>query len=189
MVARLVDQKGLGMLAAIAEELPRIDATFVVQGEGDRRYEAMWQGLAAAWPDRIGVRIGYDEALAHLVVGGSDLWLMPSLFEPCGLNQMYSQRYGTLPLVRATGGLDSTVETFDPATGTGTGFKFSHADPRALLDTLRWALTVFRDQAAWRRMQKAAMTKDFSWKRAARAYGETYAQAIGQARVTRPLIV
>jgi starch synthase len=190
MVARMVEQKGLGLIAGIAQELPRLDATFVVQGEGEKRYEAMWRGLAAAWPDRIGVRIGYEEELAHLIVAGTDLWLMPSVFEPCGLSQMYSQRYGTLPLVRATGGLDGTVESFDPTTGAGTGFKFSSPDPQALLEALRRALAVYRDQNAWRRMQAAAMRKDFSWTQAARGYVDTYGQAmVVRSSDTRPLSV
>ncbi len=140
----------------------------------------MWRQLAETWPDRIGVTIGYEESLAHLVTAGSDLWLMPSHFEPCGLSQMYSQRYGTLPLVRATGGLDDTVENCDLAAGTGTGFKFHDYLPSALLNTVRWALTVYQNRPLWRSMQQAAMQKDFSWARSARAYTEVYRQALAR---------
>ena len=134
MISRMVEQKGLDLIAASAGEIPRLDATFVVLGTGDSRYEAFWRDLAAAYPDRIGVRIGFDEGLAHLIEGGADMFLMPSRFEPCGLNQMYSLRYGTVPIVRAVGGLADTVE--DGA----TGFVFAEYTAEALLQTLRRAL-------------------------------------------------
>jgi starch synthase len=132
MVSRMVDQKGLDLLAQAAEELPGLDATFVIVGTGEPRYEEMWARLAARHPDRIGVRVGFDEGLAHLVEAGADMFLMPSRFEPCGLNQMYSMRYGTVPIVRATGGLYDTVEDFDERTGRGTGFRFEEYAPEAL---------------------------------------------------------
>jgi starch synthase len=182
MVSRMVDQKGLDLIATISPELPHLGASIVVAGTGEPAYERMWQHLAETSPDRIGLHVGYDEALAHLVTAGSDLWLMPSQFEPCGLSQMYSQRYGTLPLVRATGGLDDTVENCDPASGTGTGFKFHDYLPSALLNTLRWALSVYGTREAWRRMQQAAMKKDFSWARSARAYAEVYRLARARRR-------
>jgi starch synthase len=138
----------------------------------------MWRRLAAQFPDRIGVRIGFDEALSHLIEAGSDLFLMPSRFEPCGLNQMYSLRYGTLPLVRATGGLDDTVENYDPFTGRGTGFKFWEASGPALMETLRWALRVYDHPEVWQRLQRSAMAGDFSWARSAAAYVEIYAAAM-----------
>jgi starch synthase len=174
LVARLVDQKGFDLLAGIADELPRLGATFVLLGTGERRYEDLWLGLAARYPDRIGVRIGFDESLAHLVEGGADIFLMPSRFEPCGLNQMYSLRYGTVPLVRATGGLYDTVQNFDPSTGAGTGFTFDEYSPQALLGTLRWALGVFTDGRTWRRIQLAGMQHDNSWDASARRYVEVY---------------
>ena len=127
MVSRMVAQKGHDLISSVASELPHLGARFVVLGTGEPAFEAMWRRLAAQFPDRIGVRVGFDEGLSHLIEAGSDLFLMPSRFEPCGLNQMYSLRYGTLPLVRATGGLDDTVENYDPYTGRGTGFKFWEA--------------------------------------------------------------
>ena len=179
MISRLVDQKGFDLLADLREELPRLDATFVLLGSGERRYEDLWLGLAARYPDRVGARIGFDERLAHRIEGGADLFLMPSRFEPCGLNQMYSLRYGTVPLVRATGGLADTVQNFDPATGRGTGFTFDEYSPEALLATLRWALAVYADTPVWRRIQAAGMRQDFSWDASALQYVKVYERAIG----------
>ena len=178
MISRMVDQKGFDLLAALADELPGLDASFVVLGTGERRYEDLWSGLAARYPDRIGARIGFDEGLAHLIEGGADLFLMPSRFEPCGLNQMYSLRYGTLPLVRATGGLFDTVSNLNPATGEGTGFTFDPYTPQALLGTLRWALDVFPDRALWRRAQMNGMQQDHSWEASAREYVKVYERLV-----------
>jgi starch synthase len=134
-------------------------------------------GLAARHPRQIAAHIGFDESLAHLIEAGADLFLMPSRFEPCGLNQMYSLRYGTIPLVHATGGLADTVENFDPGTGNGNGFTFDEYSPQALLGTLQWAMGVFTDQQAWRRMQAAGMRQDFSWETSARRYAGVYERA------------
>jgi starch synthase len=177
MISRLVDQKGFDLLAELAEELPRLDATFVLLGSGERRYEDFWLGLAARHPDKVGAQIGFDEPLSHLIEGGADLFLMPSRFEPCGLNQMYSLRYGTVPVVRATGGLFDTVRNVDPATGEGTGFTFDQYSAQALLDTLRWALATYRDRAAWQQIQIAGMQQDFSWDASAREYVKVYDRA------------
>jgi starch synthase len=177
MISRLVDQKGFDLLADLADELPRLDATFVLLGSGERRYEDLWLGLAARHPDRIGARIQFDEGLSHLIEGGADLFLMPSRFEPCGLNQMYSLRYGTVPLVRATGGLFDTVTNFNRVTGEGTGFTFDQYSPQALLNTLRWALDTYRDRETWQRLQRAGMSQDFSWDASARQYVKVYERA------------
>lgn len=177
LISRLVDQKGFDLLAGLAEELPRLEATFVLLGSGERRYEDLWLGLATRHPGRIAARIGFDEPLSHLIEAGADLFLMPSRFEPCGLNQMYSLRYGTVPVVRATGGLADTVRNFDARTGTGTGFTFDAYTSQALLDTLRWALATYSDRAAWRRLQVAGMQQDFSWDASARQYVKVYERA------------
>jgi starch synthase len=177
LISRLVDQKGFDLLADLADELPRLDCSFVLLGSGDRRYEDQWLGLAARHPDRIGARIGFDEPLAHLIEAGADLFLMPSRFEPSGLNQMYSMRYGTVPLVRAVGGLADTVRNFNPRTGEGTGFSFDEYSAQALLNTLRWALDTCRDQAVWERIQRAGMAQDFSWDASAREYVKVYERA------------
>jgi starch synthase len=185
MVSRMVEQKGLGLIADAAAELPHLGARFVVLGTGDARFEQMWRSLAEQFPDRIGVRVGFDEGLSHLLEAGSDLFLMPSLFEPCGLNQMYSLRYGTLPVVRATGGLDDTVDNFNPATLEGNGFKFWEPSGAALVATLRWALGVYSERDVWRGLQRRAMAGDFSWTRSAREYVQVYEQAL--AAVGRPV--
>ena len=180
MISRLVDQKGFDLLAVLSDELARLDATFVLLGTGERRYEDLWLALTARYPEQIRALIGFDERLAHLIEGGADLFLMPSRFEPCGLNQMYSLRYGTLPLVHATGGLFDTVRNVDPVSGTGTGFTFDEYSPQALLDTLRWALDIYRDRALWQRLQVAAMHGDHSWDASAREYVKVYERALGR---------
>ena len=174
MISRLVDQKGFDVLAELVDELPRLDASFVLLGAGERRYEDLWLALAARHPDRIAAKIGFDEAMAHRIEGGADLFLMPSHFEPCGLNQMYSLRYGTIPVVHATGGLNDTVRNYDSTTGLGTGFTFDEYSSPALLRTLRQALRIYQDAGAWRRMQIAGMKEDFSWDASAREYVTIY---------------
>jgi len=172
MVSRMVEQKGLDLLAWLAPELAALDASFVVVGTGDRRFEDMWRWLQSIAPDRIRPHIGFDERRAHLVEGGADIFLMPSRYEPCGLNQMYSMRYGTVPVVRAVGGLVDTVLPYDRP--EGTGFLFSHYDAAALLDALKRALAVHRVPAEWRRLQVNGMTTDFSWTRSAAEYVKVY---------------
>ncbi len=180
MVSRMVDQKGLDLIAAAASDLMQLGATFVILGTGAPHYEQMWRDLAQRFPDRVSATIGFSEELAHLIEGGSDLFLMPSRFEPCGLNQMYSLRYGTVPVVRATGGLDDTVEQVDASTGEGTGFKFSTYTPAALVDTLRGALDWYGRPEAWRRIQQSGMRVDFSWNVSAREYVKVYERAMAE---------
>jgi starch synthase len=182
LVSRLVDQKGFDLLTELAPTLMGLDAIFVLLGTGDPRYEARWRELAAGYPHRIGVHIGFDERLAHLIEAGADIFLMPSRFEPCGLNQMYSLRYGTVPVVRATGGLDDTVRNWSPKTRTGTGFKFREYTPVALLRALRSALATWRKPADWRTLQQAGMAQDFSWDVSAREYVQVYEKAIVRRR-------
>jgi starch synthase len=174
MVSRMVDQKGLDLIAAVAPELTALDATFVVVGTGDPKYQEMWRVLSRTRPDRIGAFIGFDEARAHLVEGGSDLFMMPSRFEPCGLNQMYSLRYGTVPVVRAVGGLVDTVRPFSPRNGRGNGFLFAPYHPLAFFETLRAALAVYPNKKLWTRLQKNGMKADFSWDRSAGEYVKMY---------------
>jgi starch synthase len=183
MISRMVDQKGFDLIAAVADELPKLGAGFVVLGTGDRRYEDLWRDLAAKHPTVIAARIGFDEALAHLIEGGADIFLMPSRFEPCGLNQMYSLRYGTIPVVRATGGLNDTVLDVDPETCRGTGFRFVEYTPQALLGAIRRALAAFGNRPLWRRIQKGGMRQDFSWDASAREYVDVYERAARRVRV------
>jgi len=182
IVSRMVDQKGFDLLSASAERLLALPVTMALLGSGDPRYEGEWSALAARHPARVGVRIGFDDRLAHLIIAGADIFLMPSRFEPCGLSQMYSHRYGTVPVVRRTGGLDDTVENWDSRTGQGTGFAFREYTPEALLRALRRALKLFGTPRAWRALQRAAMHRDHSWDVPAKAYAEVYERAIRLAR-------
>ena len=184
IVSRMVDQKGFDLIAALADDLPGLDASFVVLGTGDPAYQNMWRALAARHPDRIGAQIGFDEALAHLIEGGADIFLMPSRFEPCGLNQMYSMRYGTVPVVHEVGGLADTVRDYRPGRRRSTGFVFSAYTPAALLEALTRALALFADRRKWRALQVAGMEHDFSWDRSAQEYVKIYERAAG-ARVRR----
>jgi starch synthase len=178
MVSRMVDQKGFDLIVQLASELPNLGATFVVLGSGDLKYEAFWREMASRWPDRIAARVGFDESLAHLIEGGADMFLMPSHFEPCGLNQMYSLRYGTIPIVRRVGGLADTVvdaaERTPDGGPAGTGFVFDPYTPVALRGVLRRALTAFADRDTWRAMQVRGMALDHSWDRSAREYVKVY---------------
>ncbi|MEO2199183.1 MAG: glycogen synthase GlgA, partial [bacterium] len=174
MVSRMVDQKGLDLIFEARTELMALPVSWVILGTGDPRYEAMWRALALAHPERVGTRIGFDEPLAHLIEGGSDLFLMPSRFEPCGLNQMYSMRYGTVPVVRATGGLADTVRDVQSTTGPGTGFVFEGYTASAMLAALHAALATFDDRPRWAAIQHAGMTQDFSWTASAAAYVQEY---------------
>jgi starch synthase len=177
IVSRFVDQKGFDLLAHITGELMKEDLAIAALGSGAAEYEALFQGLAQKYPARVGVKIGYDDQLAHKIEAGADMFLMPSRFEPCGLNQIYSLRYGTVPIVRATGGLDDTVQRFVPRTQQGTGFKFESYDGTALLECVRDALRLFRDENAWRAVQANGMNKDYSWKASASAYVTLYEAA------------
>ena len=181
IVSRLVDQKGFDLLAEVADTLPEY-GSFAVLGSGDPRYEKLWRDLAAAYPDRFAVKIGFDESLAHLIEGAADLFLMPSRFEPCGLNQMYSMRYGTVPLVRATGGLADTVTDYNVAAGTGTGFMFEEYTAAALLEAMERARTAFAHPQIWKKLQIEGMRQDFSWDRSALEYVKLYEHALGGPR-------
>jgi starch synthase len=183
MISRMVDQKGFDLIAAIADSLQAVDASWVVLGTGEARYQDLWTTLALRHPERIGARIGFDEGLAHLIEGGADLFLMPSRFEPCGLNQMYSLRYGTVPVVHGVGGLLDTVRDYSPRASTSTGFVFYEYSPDALLAALQRALTVFADKVRWRALQVAGMRQDNSWDRSAREYVRIYERAVRARRV------
>lgn len=171
MVSRFVDQKGFDLIAEIATELADLDLYMVVLGSGEERYESMFRHLAAIFPDKFGVRIGYDNALAHRIEAGADMFLMPSRYEPCGLNQIYSLRYGTIPIVRATGGLDDTIDT-------ETGFKFSEYAGWALYATVQTALSAYQDRQGWVEMVRRAMQKDYSWSSSAAEYAALYQQLL-----------
>lgn len=182
MVGRLVSQKGIDLVLAALPALARVSVQLVILGHGDHRYEQALDSAAARYPGWLAVRIGYDEALAHGIEAGADMFLMPSRFEPCGLNQMYSLRYGTVPIVRRVGGLADTVIDAMPAqlrAGTATGIVFDAADPAALGVAVDRALALFRDRAAWRRLALTGMRQDFSWKRSAAEYLKLYETVLG----------
>jgi starch synthase len=167
LVGRLTAQKGIDLVLQVAERLAE-RGQLAILGEGERELEAALAGVAARHPGRVGLHVGFDERLAHLIEAGADLFLMPSRYEPCGLNQMYSQRYGTPPVVHATGGLADTVEDGK------TGFVFPSFTPESFLEALERALRCYGDAAAWRAMQRAGMARDFSWSAAARRYAGLY---------------
>jgi len=177
IVSRFADQKGFDLIAEKAHELMREDLVLVVLGTGERKYEDLFRALAAAYPGRVGVKIAYDNEMAHKVEAGADIFLMPSRYEPSGLNQMYSLKYGTVPIVRATGGLDDSIEPFDLEHGTGTGFKFKEYSGEALLYAVRQALHHYMDERIWKRIQLNGMAKDFSWKGPAAEYAKLYEAA------------
>jgi starch synthase len=173
-ISRLVSQKGFDLIKQTASQMLEAGAFFISLGSGEREYESFFQWLKDSAPHRVAVYRGFNEALAHQIEAGADIFLMPSLYEPCGLNQMYSMRYGAVPVVRATGGLDDTVEQFNPATGAGTGFKFEPYTAQALIEKVREALYWYSQPAAWRRIQSNGMSVDNSWGAAARKYVRLY---------------
>ena len=177
IVSRFADQKGFDLIAQIAQQLVHEELSLAVLGTGERRYEDLFRALAMDFPGRVGAVVAYDNRLAHMVEAGSDMFLMPSRYEPCGLNQIYSLRYGTVPIVRATGGLDDTIEPFDLESGTGTGFKFYEYSGAALLHALRQALHHYSDEGVWKRIQLNGMAKDFSWNTSAAEYAKLYEAA------------
>ena len=174
IVSRFADQKGFDLIAQVARDMLKEDLGLVVLGTGDPRYESLFQQMSKVFPGKVAARIGFDNTLAHKIEAGSDMFLMPSRYEPCGLNQIYSLRYGTVPIVRATGGLDDTIQHFDPVASTGTGFKFEQYDGRELLACVREAVRVFSDREAWRRLMANGMAKDFSWTASAAEYSRLY---------------
>jgi starch synthase len=172
MVSRFAAQKGIDLIAEIASRLLEEDVQLAVLGSGDLPYESMFQRLGEAYPDQVAIRIGYDNGLSHRIEAGADMFLMPSRYEPCGLSQIYSLRYGTVPVVRATGGLDDTIDE-------GTGFKFRDYSGEALLDALGTALKAFGDRDRWMAMMRHGMRKDFSWSSAAVEYLALYQRLLG----------
>ncbi len=180
MICRLVAQKGLDLLERSLPQLLELGVQLVVLGKGEMRYQQFLQQAREQHPDQVGVLIDYDAAMAHRVEAGSDMFLMPSQFEPCGLNQLYSLRYGTVPVCRETGGLADTVMDYSQEgleSGEATGFLFGPDEPEALAEALRRALSVYADGDEWRALQRNGMAQDWSWERSAREYLQVYQQA------------
>ena len=179
VVSRLAAQKGLDWLLAIAAQLLALPAQLAILGDGDPQLERAFRTLAQRNADQVSTTVGFNEALAHLIEAGADAFLMPSRFEPCGMNQMYSQRYGTPPVVRATGGLADTVIDCTPATladGSASGFVFHDASAEALLAAIARAAATWRDKASWHALQRNGMARDFGWEASARSYAAIYAR-------------
>lgn len=174
IVSRFAAQKGFDLIGQIIDRLSLEEVLLTVLGSGDNLYEEMFLRLARRVPQKIAVRIAYDNVLAHKIEAGADMFLMPSRYEPCGLSQIYSLRYGTVPIVRSTGGLDDTIDPWDARTKKGTGFKFQEYSGDALLRTIHQALQVYRDPTSWQKLMRNSMVKDFSWRVSAREYIRVY---------------
>ncbi len=177
LISRLVEQKGIDLILEGLEEMLAQPLQFVLLGSGDKGFEQQLLAFAQRYPDKMAVFLGYDEGLSHLIEAGADVFLMPSRFEPCGLNQIYSQRYGTVPIVRKTGGLADTVTDALPDTladHTATGFVFDDATPGTLLETVKRALLIYSQPKLWRQVQVNGMKKDYSWSESAKQYQKVY---------------
>ena len=179
VVSRLVEQKGFDLVAQIVDRIVDQGAQFVVLGTGDPAIENEFRRVATERPSRVAVRFGFDAQQASRIYAGSDLFLMPSRFEPCGLGQMIAMRYGTIPIVRRTGGLADTVMEYDPLAQAGTGFVFDWYDPDACFAAIMRALRTYRDPMAWDMLVSRAMARDFSWAVSARQYAALFARAVG----------
>lgn len=180
IISRFASQKGFELLAPVIREIMELPVQFIVLGSGEDTTEEFFKELKSAYPDRVNVYIGYNNKLAHLITAGSDIFLMPSRYEPCGLNQMYSLNYGTVPIVRKTGGLADTVKDYHEFNETGNGFSFKDYTPQALYSTMLRALTMYEDKKVWKQIQLRGMKEDFSWKHSADLYIELYGKAIAK---------
>lgn len=185
VVSRLTEQKGFDLLAETLDDLMAYDIGFILLGTGNEIYHKLFQEFARRYPERIGVYIAYDNKLAHKIEAGADIFLMPSRYEPCGLSQIYSLKYGTIPLVRATGGLDDTIQDYNSKDGTGNGFKFGEYKANAFLDKVKEALKIFSKREKWDQLMKNAMSEDFSWERSAKVYLGLYEKALSMRTVVK----
>src|SRR4051812_5150838 len=177
IVSRFAAQKGFDLISQAADRIGSEEIILTVLGTGDKDYEDLLRRLAKMFPHKIAVKIAYDNNLAHKIEAGADMFLMPSHYEPCGLNQIYSLKYGTVPIVRATGGLDDTIEPWDPKTGKGTGFKFNEYSADAMLNAVHAAINAFKDQESWKKLMRNGMKRDFSWIYSAKEYAKVYERA------------
>jgi starch synthase len=178
MISRLADQKGFDILAEALDSLLSLDLYLIILGTGDAKYEKKLVALERKHRGRLSAKIAFDNVLAHKIEAGSDMFLMPSKYEPCGLNQMYSLKYGTIPIVRATGGLDDTIREFKPEAAKGNGFKFSAYSASDLAKTVKRALYIYRNKLLWRKLVTNAMKEDFSWHKSAKKYEQIYRNAL-----------
>ena len=178
IVSRLADQKGFDILAEASDRLLSLDLQMVILGTGEEKYHKLFKQMAKKYPQKISVNLRFDNTLAHLIEAGVDMFLMASRYEPCGLNQLYSLKYGTVPIVRETGGLADTIQDYDPKTGEGTGFVFKNYDSDELLEVVKRALRVYQNKEVWTKLMKNGMQKDFSWQASAKKYEDLYQKAL-----------
>ena len=174
IVSRLVDQKGLDLLGEVVDKFAALNCQLVVLGLGEEKYHKLLKAAAKKFPENIAVFLEFDEEMAHVIEAGADIFLMPSRFEPCGLNQMYSLKYGTVPVVRKTGGLADTIHDFVKYPDKGNGFVFEAYESNAMLSALQNAIKAFQDQKTWKKIQKRGMKANFSWLSAAENYVKVY---------------
>ena len=174
MITRLAEQKGIDIVADSMEEMLGLGIDFVLLGFGDEKYNNIFRNLVKKYNGHVGAKIDFDNVLAHKIEAESDMFLMPSRYEPCGLNQLYSFKYATVPVVRAVGGLDDTVEDFNPAAKTGTGFKFKDANRESLLAAVKNAVSIFKDEVVWNALQQNCLSCDYSWFSSAKKYEDLY---------------
>jgi starch synthase len=179
-ISRLADQKGFDLIASSLGGMLSKGVQYIILGTGERKYHDLFTGLSKQFPKSFGVKIAYDNRLAHLIEAGSDMFLMPSQYEPCGLNQLYSLKYGTVPIVRGVGGLEDTIIDYTKSPDIGTGFKFYDYSEKALLDAIERAIGVYKNQRAWQSLIKKCMSEDFSWEKSAKEYVEVYKKAIAK---------
>jgi starch synthase len=185
MVTRLFDQKGCRLVAEAAEELFALDLGLVLLAAGEVSYQQLFMELQALHPSRFGLKLGFDSVLSHKIFAGCDMFLMPSLYEPCGLTQMFSLKYGTIPIVRATGGLQDTVIDPNEAHSPGTGFKFDRFHKDDLIAAVRRAIEAFRNRKIWQAMMRKAMAQDFSWEHSAKEYIDVFEKAVEACRAQK----
>lgn len=178
IVSRFAEQKGLDLIGHIAHRLAQDPVRIITLGSGDPDLEEMFRNLSWQYPGRFANRIAYDNSLAHKIEAGADMFLMPSRYEPCGLNQIYSLRYGTVPIVRAVGGLDDSIQQYNPADGSGTGFKFQNFDAGEFYDAISTSMHFYGHTDHWQRIQRNGMAMDYSWERSAREYIQIYEQLV-----------
>jgi starch synthase len=182
ITSRLSHQKGCDLLIPILDEIARMKVGMVILGEGEEVYERALREAAERYSGKVSVTIGFDEALAHRIMAGVDLFLVPSLYEPCGLTQMYALKYGTVPVVRSIGGLEDTIQNFDPRIKTGNGFKFGAYDSKAFLSAIQRATDLYTDRTTWETLMRKGMAADFSWERSAERYLELYQSLVAARR-------
>jgi len=174
MISRLDSQKGVDLLVKILDDILSLDVGLVLLGAGNTSMQRALSKIAEKNPGRVGITIGFDEPLAHRIMAGTDMFLIPSRYEPCGLTQMYALKYGTIPIVRATGGLQDTITPFNPQTGRGNGFTFTDYKPKAFFASILKAVDLYHNTASWKKLQNNAMREDYSWDRSARSYLDLY---------------